>query len=120
MLLTIVFYNSHYVPVKEDLSDLKEKFDWAETHQEEAKRIADQSTKWVKQHFGTAMGFGVTFDRYYKAPLVAVLDAYQHDDDWTNVLHSASSDMKPIMKCAGVYGEECEELDDSLHYRAHV
>ena len=102
------------------MSDLKEKIEWAETHQEQANRIADQSTQWVKQHFGTKIGFGITFARYYKDPLVAVLSAYQHVDDWENVLHSESADMEPIMKCAGVYGEECNELDDTLHYRAHV
>jgi len=30
----------HYVPVRQDLSDLKEKFDWAESHPEEAQAIA--------------------------------------------------------------------------------
>ena len=73
-----------------------------------------KATFWHKDRFG------ITFARYYKDPLVAVLSAYQHVDDWENVLRSESADMKQIMKCAGVYGEECNELDDTLHYRAHV
>ena len=31
---------THYIPVKEDLSDLIEKLDWADNHQEEALKIA--------------------------------------------------------------------------------
>ena len=34
----------HYVPVKADLSDLKEKYDWAEANPTAAKLIADQCT----------------------------------------------------------------------------
>ncbi len=30
----------HYIPVKEDLSDFSEQITWAETHQEEALKIA--------------------------------------------------------------------------------
>lgn len=33
----------HYVPVSEDLSDMEEKFNWAEEHPEECERIADNA-----------------------------------------------------------------------------
>lgn len=35
----------HYVPIAWHLGDLREKFDWAEKHQDEAKRIADNASK---------------------------------------------------------------------------
>jgi hypothetical protein len=47
----------HYIPVSEDLSDLKSKYDWAESHPNEAKRIADASTQFMRE-LGTVEGFG--------------------------------------------------------------
>lgn len=35
----------HYVPVREDLTDLMEKLEWAETHQDEARRISENATE---------------------------------------------------------------------------
>ncbi|KAL7510334.1 hypothetical protein ACHAXN_007294 [Cyclotella atomus] len=97
----------HYVPVKEDLSDLKEKFDWAEANQEEARRIAQRSTEWVKVSFGEE-GFESTFSKFYREPLEALVGAYQHVDDWEHILDQA--DMKPIMKCSGIHDSQCEQL----------
>jgi hypothetical protein len=107
----------HYIPVNEDLSDLKEKFDWAEANQEEAKTIAKRSTEWVKQWFGTEKGFEAIFDMLYKEPLQTMLNSYQHVDEWESVLENA--DVKPIMRCTGEYEDECEQLDKSLHYYAN-
>jgi len=39
----------HYIPVKGDFSDLKEKLDWARAHPEEAKAIAEKSTRLTKE-----------------------------------------------------------------------
>lgn len=97
----------HYIPVKEDLSDLKEKFDWAEANQEEARRIAQRSTEWVKVSFGEE-GFESTFSKFYREPLKALVGAYQHVDDWEHILDQA--DMKPIMKCSGIHDSQCEQL----------
>jgi len=38
----------HFIPVKEDLSDLLEKIEWAQTHDQEAKQIAENATRFVK------------------------------------------------------------------------
>jgi hypothetical protein len=102
----------HYVPVKEDLSDLHEMFDWAEANQEEARRIAERSTEWVKVRFGEE-GFKSTFERFYREPLKTVVDAYQHVDDWEHILGQA--DMTPIMKCSGIYGSQCKQLSIRIH-----
>jgi hypothetical protein len=40
----------HYIPVKADLSDLSEKYQWALEHEEECKKINEESTKFIKQH----------------------------------------------------------------------
>lgn len=38
----------HYIPLNEDMSDLHEKFLWAESHPEEAFKISKQATQFVK------------------------------------------------------------------------
>ena len=38
----------HYIPVKEDLSDLRERYDWARAHDEECRRISETATAWVR------------------------------------------------------------------------
>ena len=37
----------HYIPVAEDLSDMEEKFDWAEAHPEECLKIASEGQKFA-------------------------------------------------------------------------
>lgn len=40
----------HYIPIKKDLSDLKEKILWANSHDEECKRIADNALNFAKNN----------------------------------------------------------------------
>lgn len=40
----------HYIPVKEDCSDLLERVRWAQTHDEEAQQIADNAKEFVETH----------------------------------------------------------------------
>ncbi len=40
----------HYIPVKEDLSDLTEKLDWAEAHYDEAVQIAKNAQEYALSH----------------------------------------------------------------------
>jgi hypothetical protein len=40
----------HYIPVESNISDIFEKLDWAKTHDAEAKKIADNSTKFAKEN----------------------------------------------------------------------
>ncbi len=39
----------HYVPIRSDLEDLLDKLEWADTHPEEARQIAENATKFVKE-----------------------------------------------------------------------
>ena len=40
----------HYLPVKEDLSDLLEKIQWARAHDEEARLMAERATEFVNDN----------------------------------------------------------------------
>ena len=40
----------HYIPVKEDLSDLEEMYDWAEAHPEECKQIAKNALEYAQNN----------------------------------------------------------------------
>lgn len=40
----------HYLEVKGDLSDLREKYDWAQGHQTESQRISDQAQRFVQEN----------------------------------------------------------------------
>lgn len=42
----------HFVPVKEDLSDLLDKIEWAKTHDLEAKLIAEEASQFVRDNLG--------------------------------------------------------------------
>ena len=40
----------HYIPIKPDFSDLEDKMQWLETHDEEAKEIADNAYEFMLLH----------------------------------------------------------------------
>ena len=64
----------HYIPVASDLRDLKAKFDWAESHPEEAKNIADRGTELIK-YLTSEEGFKQMFDEDVMEPLRWVIEA---------------------------------------------
>ncbi|KAL7531968.1 hypothetical protein ACHAWF_003976 [Thalassiosira exigua] len=66
----------HYVPVRQDLSDLREKYDWAESHPDEARRIAEAGTAFARA-MGTPEGFGELYQEHVVAPLGNVIRAYK-------------------------------------------
>jgi len=39
----------HYIPLKDDFSDLKQQYNWAEQNQKKCNYIAEQSTKYIEQ-----------------------------------------------------------------------
>ncbi len=43
----------HFIPVKQDLSDLMEQIQWAQTHDQEAKQIAQNATAFIKNELST-------------------------------------------------------------------
>ena len=66
----------HYIPIQEDLSDLKDKFVWAESHPDQARKIALEGIEFMKQ-LGTPQGFGRIYEQDFVQPLRRVIDAYQ-------------------------------------------
>ncbi len=58
----------HYVPIKADLSDLREKYEWAESHPNEAKQIAEKATEFARS-LGTLEGMDAMFRQFLEWPL---------------------------------------------------
>ena len=93
------------------MQDLKKKFDWAEAHPQEAKRIADAGTDFMRE-LGTPQGFGKLYDDVFVEPLKRVIEAYQpvatthpgNGKTWRGILsgygHMVS--VNPIMECDGL------------------
>ena len=112
----------HYIPVKADLSDLREKFEWAEAHPHKAKTISDNATKLIKR-LGTERGFEEMFRRFYEWPMRQVLEAYQPLDKgggtWREaMLQMGGEHLRPIMQCDGDYTHTCEYLVDDIDFVA--
>ena len=65
----------HYVPVKMDLSDLKEKFDWAEANKKTAKGIAQAGTE-LARHLASEEYMAEIWDLNFRRRLDGVVKAY--------------------------------------------
>jgi len=103
----------HYVPVISDLTNLKERYEWAESHQEEAQKISERATTFVQQSFGTVAGFSSLFNEFYKEPLAQIVHAYQPvaGDSWKDVINAG--EFVPFLKCVGFREDVgCEELNE--------
>lgn len=113
----------HYIPVKADLSDLREKFEWAEEHPHKAKAISDNATKLMKS-LGTERGFEEMFRKFYEFPMRQVLEAYQplgkgvsSGTTWREtMLQMGGEHLRPIMQCDGYYTHGCEYLVDDIDF----
>jgi len=66
----------HYVPIKADLSDLREKYEWAESHPEAAEMIASQGSD-LMRYLGTPHGFGEMYQDVFVDQVRQVIEAYQ-------------------------------------------
>jgi len=66
----------HYIPVMDDLSDVRAKFDWAESHPVEAKSIADAATAFMR-NMGKKKGFKKLFEDAFEDPMRRVIEAYR-------------------------------------------
>mmetsp|Transcript_2194 Transcript_2194/g.3893 ORF Transcript_2194/g.3893 Transcript_2194/m.3893 type:complete len:633 (-) Transcript_2194:77-1975(-) len=67
---------AHYVPIKADLSDLREKYEWAESHPREARKIAEAGTEFAR-YLGSEEGFARLYQEHVVAPLGNIITAYQ-------------------------------------------
>ena len=108
----------HYVPVKADLSDLKEKYDWAEANPKAANLIAAQGTQFMR-HVGTVEGFGELFDEHFMKPVQRVMNAYEPvsathpGKSWREVIKQAEGlpDIAVRTKCTA---SGCTDMEENL------
>ncbi|KAL7530728.1 hypothetical protein ACHAXR_005507, partial [Thalassiosira sp. AJA248-18] len=120
----------HYIPVGPDLKDLKKKYDWAESHPAQAKRIADAGTEFMRR-LGTEEEFGRMYREDFVEPMRRAIEAYRpvssvHDGgssltSWQEVLQSMGDDCRviPVMECHGndPNYNSCQLVDDDLVQR---
>ena len=108
----------HYVPVAPDLRDLKDKFDWAEAHPNQAKTIAQAGTR-LARYWSSERGMKELFVKDIEEPLRAVMDAYipvsrtEHaGKTWRKVIMEMKGEgmMLPILKCTGKSDHSCERM----------
>ncbi len=107
----------HYIPVETDLSDLRKKFEWAETHPVEAKQIAEQGTAFARW-MGSAEGFERLYEERLVAPLRDVLGAYRPLPPRYGgrsvldvILESgAERGFTVVGRCSGRRSNSCEQL----------
>ena len=72
----------HYVPIKQDLSDLKEKYDWAESHPAEAQAIAKAGTE-LALRLGSEEYIRELYDELFVQHVGKVIDSYQPQEGET-------------------------------------
>jgi len=111
----------HYVPVASDLSDLKDKLAWAESHQDRAKQISDAGTKLVRYLTGPE-GLKDMFERAMLAPLRSAVAAYQPlatelldhkgGGSWAEVIEhmEGKGAVFPVLTCTGISTDTCTQV----------
>lgn len=109
----------HYVPVAPDLADLKEKFDWAQSHPKKAFQIARNGSE-LMRFLTSPKGMEERYQNDILDPLRAVIEAYiplsqtkeYKDKSWKEVLTELEgpSNMLPILKCTGESSASCETI----------
>jgi len=99
----------HYVPVREDLEDLMEKLEWAETHQDQARRISENATELMKR-LSTSEGFEPLFTQHMMNPLLEVIEAYdplnlRDEVSWNDAFEQmGGSAFSPFIECTREHG----------------
>lgn len=95
----------HYVPVKEDLSDLQEQFEWAEKHEKKARDIAKAGTEFVRR-MGRPEGLDEISRRHFLKPLENIIEAFQPIDGTP----LDTNGFQQIMRCSGNNIDDCQLL----------
>ena len=95
---------THYVPVRSDLSDLRERFEWAEMHPNQARRISYRASQLIF-HISSEEGYAELFQKALVEPLSQIINAYQpvsHTHPgrtWQQVLQSVDNKFMPVTEC---------------------
>jgi len=98
----------HYVPVKEDLSDLRQMYEWAEENDEKARAIANAGTDFVRQ-MGRPEGMDELYRRHLLKPLQDIIEAFQPIEATTilSVVNDGGLVFADVMRCNGYNVNEC-------------
>eukprot|EP00581_Thalassiosira_minuscula_P014683 CAMPEP_0183717658 /NCGR_PEP_ID=MMETSP0737-20130205/11210_1 /TAXON_ID=385413 /ORGANISM="Thalassiosira miniscula, Strain CCMP1093" /LENGTH=608 /DNA_ID=CAMNT_0025947135 /DNA_START=175 /DNA_END=2001 /DNA_ORIENTATION=+ len=105
----------HYVPVQTDLSDLRSKFEWAESHPLQARHIAEQGTQFARW-MGSVDGFRRLYDENLVAPLRDVMRAYRPlppkyaGKSVLEVIMGSSDEFEIVSNCEGTTSNSCRDL----------
>jgi hypothetical protein len=106
----------HYIPIKDDLSDLRDKYEWAESHPIEAKEIAENGTRFARW-MGSPEGFGKLYDEFIISPLQKVIMAYKPTVSKQRgkttldvILESGNGQFTVVSRCSGLHGTSCVEV----------
>ena len=95
--------------MREDLTDLMEKLEWAETHQDEARRISENATELMKR-LSTSEGFEPLFTQHMMNPLLEVIEAYKplnlrDEVSWNDAFEQMGRGaFSPFIECTREHG----------------
>lgn len=103
----------HYVPVKQDLSDLKEKFEWAESHPEEAQAIAKAGTE-LALRLGSDEYIRELYDDLFVQHVGKIVNSYQAQEGETveSILATYEEAGLPMKEYGECDDTECRWGDD--------
>ncbi len=92
----------HYIPVEADLSDLREKFDWAKAHDDDAREISDSATALIKS-MATPQYVESAYQKYFIDSLDAVIESYQpaNSEDLEKAIKEMISSLTLVGTCSG-------------------
>ena len=107
----------HYVPIRTDLSDLKERYRWAEEHQDEARAIAERGTEFAMSFF-SYHNLQREHERYFGSDgvLWKVVDAYEnHNSSLDSILKTYQERWKLELALVSMCTRQhCDVLKTSL------
>ena len=107
----------HYVPVRTDLADLKERYRWAEENQDDARAIAERGTAFA-QSFFSYRNLQKEHERYFgeTGVLWKVVDAYEnHNSSFDSILTSYQEQWKlELVLVSMCTRQHCDVLKTSL------
>ena len=93
----------HYIPVDESLSDLRDMYQWAIENNEQAMRISEAASEYVKS-WAEPRFMEEMYNRYYVETLGRVVDAYESTGEdvgkvlkerkWTLIAKGSGKDLK--------------------------
>eukprot|EP01082_Thalassiosira_pseudonana_P015071 g13379.t1 g13379 contig8:554464-557723(-) len=83
----------HYVPIKEDLTDVNAKLEWCESHPYESKQMSKQASE-LMRYLSSDEGFEQLFQEKFADPLRSIIDAYQPYDTPTTLQPATNCTMK--------------------------